>query len=67
MVRCELAIKMKNELQMSFTMGVGLVFSEKTSHWHQFYIMDDKYDVIKRHHTPIASYFQMAYDEDDVI
>ena len=67
MVRCELAIKMKNDAKMSFTMGVGLVFSEKTSDWDQFYIIDNRYDVIKRHHTPITPYFQMAYDEDDVI
>ena len=67
MARCELAIKMKNEGKMSFTMGVGLVFSEKTSHWDQFYIMDNRYDVKKRHDTPITPYFQMAYDEDDVI
>ena len=29
--------------------------------------MDNRYDVTKRHHTPITPYFQMVYDEDDVI
>ena len=58
---------MKMDAKMSFAMGVGLVFSEKTSHLDQFYIMDNRYAAIKRHETPIIPSFQMAYDEDDVI